>query len=419
MSQDTQIRDRLHATVDDTTVAPGFALAVLRRGRSRRRRRHAAGGIAAAVVLTVGAVVLQPEPPVARDALSAASRADGTSAAMEWARSLPAGPDASLPFYGQGGLWSNGRVTPLPETVNQSIVPRPVSGGWLVVLGQSETHLAYAVMSTDGSMRRLPAATYENGLGDTRVAISDDGRRVALGSWIVDLETMQLSDLPHAPARESAQGYYTAIRVLGFTDQGLVYDGAPFEEGLGTTYLLSEDGTETRIDLPADAHVPDGSPADLAVKYAYNDDESDTCLSSYRLQSTGWVEGATGCLGRALGEALAVSPDGRWLLTDDLPEVWDLAQGRSTSIDIPTDEVKSWGDGWLGAAVWEDRDSFLVPMTDSRGESGATEPYDQTVQVVRCTMSTGECQRAGEEQDIVVRSEGMSTTGVRFATPGH
>lgn len=413
MTIDSQIRDRLHSAVDATTAPPAFAQTVMKRGRARRRRRYAAVTIVAAIAVTSGAALLSPDAQVARDGEVASGTHDG-AAAMTWARSLPEGPVPELPFFGEGGLHVGDQVLPLPASVNESIAPRPVAGGWLVLLGQGESDLAWAVLSADGSVRNLPAVTYENGLGDTRVAVSDDGRRVALGSWVVDLQTMELTDLPHAPERETTDGYYAQVRVVRFTDQGLVYEGAPYEEGLGTTYLLADDGTTTQIDPPGNSHISDGSPADLAIEYDYAADNSDTCVITYALQSGAWVEQGTGCMGRYLGEALAVSGDGRWLLTDDLPEVWDLSEGRFASVDVPEEQVKDWGDNWFGAAVWENDDSFLIPVTDP-WEFGGTGAYDQVVQVVRCTMSTGACERAGDEQELVIRTNGMDTGGVRFA----
>ena len=59
MTPDTQLRTRLRAAVDDTTVPPGLADAALVGGR-RRRRRRTAGALALATAVVVGGVLVTP-----------------------------------------------------------------------------------------------------------------------------------------------------------------------------------------------------------------------------------------------------------------------------------------------------------------------------------------------------------------------
>jgi hypothetical protein len=336
--------------------------------------------------------------------------------ALKWARSLPQGKAPAVPFYGDGGLWSAGEVHPVPTSVNQAYPPRTVAGGWLVLLGQDESRLHLAVMSADGSLRELPADTFAQGFGDARVEVSADGRRVAYGIWLVDVTTMQLTPVPHRPESDEQDGFNTAIRMVGFTDEGLVYEGAPFAKGFGTTWLLRDDGTTTQVNPPEGSHIGDGVPADEARSFDYADDNSDTCVTSYAFRDGAWAQDGYGCMGRYLDEALTVSPDHQWLITDDLPEVWNLQEGAWHTVDMPEGVGRAQMDAQMGGVVWESADSFLLPVADRWSGMTSPEPeFDQQAQVVRCTMSTGRCERAGEEQHIRVTSTMWGNNELRFA----
>ncbi len=410
----SQLRSRLTSAVDDTTVPAGLAHAALAGGRSRRRRRTA-GGLALATAAVVGGVLLLPHGgSTARDAQVAGGGTATSEVAWEWARSLPQGSDPTLPFFGEGGaLWSDGQRHDVPASVNRTMPPREVAGGWLVFIGAEERDFGVAVLSADGTLRRLPSQTsWGEGLFDARPVVSADGRRAALGEWVVDVVTMQVRPVPHQPPSSQADGFSTTVRMIGFTRAGLVYEGAPFSEGLGTTWLLRDDGTTVQVDPPRQAHIPERSPADVALAFDYSDDSSDTCTTSYALQAASWVEDGNGCMGRSLGEALAVSPDHQWLITDDLPEVWNLEAGAFDRVDMPAEAARSQ----IGGVVWERGDSFLLPVSDRWDDTVPIgESYDHAVQVVRCTMSTGTCERAGSEQDIRVTTTMWGTTELRFA----
>ncbi|MDR7254890.1 hypothetical protein J2X46_003888 [Nocardioides sp. BE266] len=421
MTHDTQLRERLTAAVDGTTVPPGLSAAALSGGRARRRRRTAAG-VALAVAAVVGGAMLLPgdgprgsDGHVADDGAGIANGRVGIS----WARSLPEGAAPGLPFFGQGGaLWSDGRRVDVPASVNRTVPPRTVADGWLVMTGDDETGLALSLLGADGSLRTVPVSrTSSGGFMPSAVSVSADGTRVALGDWLVDLTTMAVTDLPHTPSGDVEHGYATEIRVVGFTPDGLVYEGAPFTRGFGTSWLLRADGSTVQVD-PPEGHISQDDPADLAVDFDYADDNSDTCVQSWVLRDEQWQSDGAGCMGRYLGEALAVSPDHQWLLTDDLPEVWNLHDGSWHSISVPRQVVETWGERWLGRAVWEDADSFLLPVVDQWDDQVPIgEHLDQSVQMVRCTMSTGACERAGDEQDVRVTTTMWGTTESMFAAP--
>lgn len=417
MTTDTQLRARLTTAVVDTTVPPGLARAALAGGR-RRRRRRAAAAVALTAAVVAGSALLLPGGGRSADGDRIAEPATvDAAAALAWARSLPEGEAPALPFFGEGGLWSDGTRYDVPAEVDRTVAPRAVDGGWLVATGEGDRPTGLAVLAPDGSLRDLPVAPAS--YGAEAVEVSGDGRQVAFRDVVVDLTTMEWSTVPHAPDSEESGGYVTEVRMIGWTDSGLVYEGAPFEEGLGTTWELRDDGTAQPFREPRGAHVPDGSPADVAVGFDYAADDSDTCVRSYVLDDLMWRGRLpVACMGRYLGEALAVSPDRRWLLTDDLPEVWDLEEGRWGRVDMPAGVGKQQMDAQMGGVVWEGGDSFLLPVSDRWDPAVPIgRSYDHDVQVVRCTMSTGACERAGEEQDVTATTTMSGTTELRFARP--
>lgn len=416
MTLDTQFRARLTSAVDDTTVPPGLAGAVLVGGR-RRRRRRTTGGLALVTTAVVGGVMLIPMlggsasgPGIA----SGGNREDPV--AFAWAGSLPQGDDPALPYFADDALWSGGAGLALPASVNVSVGPWAVDGGWIVMTGKNERELAWAMLTPDGGLRDLPAETYSDGLGMARFDVSPDGRQAVTGQWLVDVASMTATRLPHAPPTPDADGYLIEVRPAAFTDQGLVYEAAPFVEGIGVTYLLRPDGSTVAVDLPPSTHIPDGSPGDIAVAYDYASDNSDTCVTSHRLRDAQWSEDGTGCMGKSLGEGESISPDGRWLITDDLPRVWDLEAGEFATIDLPRDVVTSRGDDLVSGLVWESDDSFLLPVADRTLDyTAGRADFDQSVRVVRCRMSTGACELAVSVENRVVAGP-MASTAFRFAT---
>lgn len=416
MSIDTQLRTQLTSAVDDTTVPPGLARAVLAGGRSRRRRRTA-GGLALVTAVVVGAAMLMPthdEPSTQMDAADGGRV--GNAAALRWARTLPDGARPEVPFFAYGRLWSGDASVGLPTSVNVAVGPWAVADGWVVLVGKSEQDLAWAVLSPEGGLRELPPETWADGLGMVRIDVSPDGRQVATGKWLVDLTDMTASELPHAPTATESGGYVTEVRPKAFTAQGLVYEAAPYTQGLGTTWLLRPDGSTARVGLPPDTHIPDNSPGDVAVAYDYTADESDTCVTSYRLTDDQWAEEGMGCLGKGLGEALSISPGGHWLITDDLPRVWDLQAGEFATVGVPREVVAVSREALVGGIVWESDDSFLIPIADRTMEGDdPSVDFDQFVEVVRCRLSTGACERSATVENRVVL-EPMSSTAFRFPT---
>ncbi|RYC14242.1 hypothetical protein [Nocardioides zhouii] len=419
MTPDTLLRTQLSTAVQDTTVPPGLADGAVAGGRRRRRRRAVAGGLALAAVVVLATTVVQipGNGPLGRDGEVASGTSAELADGLAWARGLPQGDPPALPFFGEGGLWSEGQMhDTLGEEVNYSYPPQEVVGGWLVVTGQDEERLGLAVMAPDGSLRALPTGTSVEGLGDAGVVVSADGRRAAYGSWVVDLTTMQATAVPHVPG-SGADDAGTRIRMVGFTADGLVYEGASFDEGLGATWLLRDDGTTVPVQPPEGSHISDADAADVAVRYDYVGD-TDTCVTTYLLRGTAWEEWRSDCMGQPLGGAVGVSPAAEWLITDDLPRVWSIADGRWHRLDMPAGVARAQLDAQRGGAVWESDDSFLLPVADRWTGPTSPEPeFVQHVQVVRCSLSTKTCERAGDEQYLPVVTTMWGTSQLRFAHP--
>lgn len=372
--------------------------------------------VTAAVVAT--SMLWPGGSPQARDGEVATNGKNADAASLEWARSLPEGEATVLPVFGEGGkLWSGGQAYDVPAEVDRTLAPRAVQGGWLVRLGHGFQDTAYAILTADGQLRSLPVNVTPDELFDTAVAISPDGSKVAFGKWLLDVETRQATVVPHAPEQVTQDGYVTTVRVLGFTEFGLVYEAAPYAKGSGTHWLLGEDGEAVEIDPPADAHIRGGGrQADIAVTFDYSKDNSDTCVSTWLLDTNGWDASYSGCMGQYLGEALAVSPEREWLLTDDLPKVWNIVESRWDSVDIPATLPRTWGESIFGRMVWEDADHILFTVSDVWNDRVPIgEHYDHRVQLVRCSLTDGACERAGAEQQVRVETDRRGTTELRLA----
>ncbi|WP_162599691.1 hypothetical protein [Nocardioides solisilvae] len=335
---------------------------------------------------------------------------DPLAAQLAWARSLPPGPEPRLPAWTGEGLRDGDRVVPVPASVERSMPPVRVGAErWVVLTRAPFGTVAPAILDAGGGLDPLPRArgTLRSGIRVPEVHVSPDGARVAYGVLAVDLATGATTELPHVP-RE----------LLGWTDEGLVYEGDPFRRGAGTTWLLRPDGSTVRLDGPDDdVRALGRGAAGFALSWAYGDDGA--CVTVHRLAGAAWEEEDGSCPGTHLGEVLDLSPDGRWLLTDGLPRVWDAQEGRWASLDVPGEAFADTG--WRAEVGWEDAFSFLLPVLDRRPETGGyasgedAETVTATVQVVRCTVTTGACERAGEERRTAYRQAWFLDPAVGFA----
>ena len=430
----TRLEDRfqreLHEAVHDVRTPVGFAEEALSSGR-RRRARRAAAVVSAGTAAVVAGVLLLPalgsETADRDDARDDGRRAAAATAVdsrrMAWARGLPAGHAPRLPFYDGAALRDGDVEVTVPDAVDQGQPPLRVEGGWVVRRRAPLGVVAPAVLSPGGALRALPVHHDSGGGGSSLVVVSRDGRQVAYGASVVDVATGEATALPHDPVVEEPanDGYAVGIRLAGWAEDGLVYDGAPTREGLGTQWLLRPDGSTVRLSGPEWEGVPRsevGAAAGHAVLHDYSD--ARTCTGAYAVRAQRWEATGTGCMGRYLEEALSVSPGGRWLLTDDLPEVWDLARGRWVRLDAPEAAFSDPGHAWLGAVGWESDDVFLAPVPDRvLPLAMGGEPVEQAVQVVRCDVSAGSCERAGEELALEVRHDrevASTSPRVTFAT---
>ncbi|WP_426242675.1 hypothetical protein [Nocardioides sp. LHG3406-4] len=401
----TQIEDRftrdLRAAVDGVEAAVGFADQALQAGRRRRRRRTSALVAGSAVAVVAGLLVVPGMGPDRELGPVTGSAAADPSAQLAWARSLPEGLEPGLPMFTDAGLRDGTAMVEVPGNVDKSRPAQRVSGGWLVMLRTDAPEMAPAVLTPDGGLRALPAYRDNQGGGWSPAFVSPDGVQVAYGNRVVNVETLDLSEIPHDPAvvEEPSTTWATGLRISGWTDEGLVYRGAPTFEGLGTEWLLRPDGSTVELGGPESLIFSIGhGAAGYALTYDYSE-KSNTCATLSRVTPVAWEEEATHCMGRYLGEALDLSPDGRWLLTDDLPEIWDVRNGKWVSLDAPADVLADDDLEWLGAVGWETDDTLLIPLNGGEGAG------KQTIQVVRCAVSTGACEKAGPEARLTLDPE--------------
>ncbi len=397
----TQIEERLtrglRKAVDDVEASVGFAHDALTAGRRRRRRRTTtlvAGGVATAVAV----VLLVPGTGADNGPGPATGRASiDPSARLEWARSLPKGPAPVPPMFTDAGLRDGNALVDVPAEVDTSRPPQKVAGGWLVMLRTDAPEVAPAVLNTDGHLDRLPPYPDPQGGGWSGAFVSGDGLRVAYGNRVVEVLTLNTSAIPHDPAdvEEPSTKWDNSLRISGWSAEGLVYRGAPTHEGWGTEWLLRDDYSTVELGDPKSKVFSFANGvAGLGLTYDYSE-KKNTCATLSTLTARGWESGESHCMGRYLGEALDLSPDGRFLLTDDLPEIWDVAKGEWVSLDAPDGLLADPDFQWLVAAGWEGDDTLLLPISGGEGAGR------QTIQVVRCTVTT-DCERAGAEVELTL-----------------
>lgn len=413
MSHDIEdyLRTEMRAATRGLDGGPRLTFAALSRGRRRRRRRIGlvAAGTCGAVVLGLAAA-----PTVASLGDRSAAPASGDRAdtrVLEWARELPKGGPAGLPYYASGQLRDGSTTVDVPAEVNRSVPARRVDGGWVVVINDPHPDLTPAVLSRDGELSPLPThrpqSTDEMQAASATVVTAPDGDQVAYGDQVVELSTGNVFELPHDPAdaADTDSEYSNTLQLVGWSDEGLVYTGSPQVDGLGTEWLWrpgQEEAvrlSEPTMDAPQSLA---GSSTGWSLGIRYTDDEKDTCTTTRRLTAEGWSEqGAEQCMGQYLGEALDVSPDGRWLLTDDLPRVWNLRDGEWATIDdLPAAMIRDAGEAWMSDIGWEDDEHVLFtastrPASTDTGTDG--DPIRFRGIVVRCSVTSGQCERAGEE----------------------
>ncbi len=399
---DAQLEERLKrdlsAATHDVEAPVGFAHEALRSGRRLRRRRTSALVAAGVAAVVAGALLVPTAGSGGGDENGVDAARSGSAEQLEWAESLPEGPAPALPFYSDAGLRDGDTVVEVPDGVDTSRVPQRVSRGWLVMLRTRAPEVAPAVLFADGSLDPLPPYPDRQDAGWSPAFVSVDGTQVAYGNRVVDIaHNLDTTEIPHDPAmvEPADPKYFTSLRISGWSDVGLVYEGAPTFEGIGTEWLLRPDGSTVELGAPGDAQAPswDGrvfsfgrGVAGYALTYDYSE-KNNTCAVLSKVTPDGWVGAGTRCLGRYLGESLDLSPDGHWLLTDELPEIWDVENGEWVSFDVPKGVLADEDFEWLGAAGWESNDALLIPLSTGK----------QTVQVVRCTVSTASCQKAGAE----------------------
>ena len=370
MTLDTLLRTQLTSAVEDTTVPPGLARAALAGGRRRRRRRRAGRAVALATAAVVGGALLAPGRRPAR-----AERPAGRRRRHRHEQGRPrlgavaaAGSGPGVPFFADGGLWADGQLYALPASVNHAYPPRTVDG-WLARAGRGRTRsdLGLAVLSPDGrcaTCRPRPTSR-DSATRGSRCRPTAAGSPTERGSWTST--TMQATPAAAPAGVRTEGGYITRSGRSASPTQGLVYEGAPFDAGLrhAPSCCATDGSTVARSTRPTQPHrrrLARRRRRRLRLRRRRHRHVRHVV----RLRRRAVGRGRARLHGAApSARHSSISPDGRWLITDDLPRVWDLQEGEWRGVDMPRERRHvAQMDAHVGGVVWETADSFLLPVAD-------------------------------------------------------
>ena len=366
MATETELERRLHDELHARSGADPLPERVLTDSLAlghralRRRRRGALLAAAASLVVVSGLVALgaqgQGDPPRPAPAPPTATPTPGpdepdTVAPVAWANGLPLGAPPEVPYLA-------GTTVVLPDGTRvetggsgAGVIGLTVAG--LVLLVETETEhpysfsSRYALVTDSGEVRDLPVSTLTAD-GAQEAVVSPDGELFTSGGEILDMRDLAVvGEVPEA-----------ADILISWTPAGIVY-------GVGErSYVWSE------------GHEPQGL-AQLPGTFANGTDVGLKGCHVVRLST----EGTTATLSECIDGLRAVSPSGRWALTDDLRLV-DVATGASRylagsavhPIPYAFDKVR-----------WDGDQSLMFPV-------GAL--------LVRCDTSTVTCERATDEHEL-------------------
>lgn len=371
------LRTQMRQQVDTIVVEDTFTSLLLdgargggRRRRARRRFGWALVAVSSAAAVTVSLILAlggqtSPRPS---DGI-AANGSNGPSSAMAWAMRLPAGAPSALAYISGGFLHAGEQTIPVPGR-EWEVIGRTV-GGWLIFVGHLDEHglptrSSYGVLTPTGEYQQLPGDGYR---GSAQVqALSPSGRLFATGGTVLDVASSGvIARVPKAAQYANLWG-----------TQGLIYldrGNRPFQWIPG----------HRPVPLESDI-VSVATHSAAAVTAA-----SGGCASLVQIAPNGsFHQLYRGCGTRT---PLSVSPDGHLAVTSRLHLV-DAATGAITDpLNLPATVAAGWNrDVW-----WEGNNTVLFPLFGqalSRDDQGQIDGPRSAV-LVRCTVTTGTCQRAG------------------------
>lgn len=340
-------------------------------GRTARIRRRRTTWIGVAVATVVVAGASQVPLPRSDDNGADAPRPGPTMSQypLDWAKSLPVGSPTELSYIAHGTLHSGDLEVPLPG--DDSGLYGENRDGWLVAVEYHNDRGipvdgAHGVVSANGKFERLPPDPYD---GAVQVeALSPDGRLFAEGRALIDVDSRTIvGQLPD-------NAFYSSEWI----DAGLLYHDRTENPSY---WLWNPGGAPIRLDADLRWEVTTSGRTRVTTN---------GCAQLVQLQADGSLTPIhPACIEH---RPLSLSPGGTYLLTRDFHVITTADGSVEPFPGIPEEVVRR---GWIW---WEDEDHFIVSAegTDStRGSMG--DPVGPLHAIlVRCSISTRECERASD-----------------------
>lgn len=370
---DTELEQRLVRDLARAAQASPESVLVVRRVMETAQQRQTprrlilvavvacvAGAVGVALLANGGDDVSRtPAPPPVTGPLR-----PGPAGVEEVLAAMPLGAAPTKPFVAAGVLHDGAERVRLPGT-GGGVVNR-VDGGWLVLVEHDRTERGgvftseFGVLDAAGGFRPLPHPR----VSAQEAVISPDGSQIFHGS-VVDLASGQVVGSPDVRPTLST----------GWNAAGIVYQGAPYGNGPSYFWVPGEPAARLAVDVLMVARN-----SDRALVFGPDRD----CMSVVELLSGG----ATSEVARWCGQPVyELSPTGRYVLQDG-PVATTVEGGNQVRFqDVVGLPTRSPG--------WEDETHVLYPVETS----------DRTVQPVRCDVTTGSCERAGEPVSLTTRDD--------------
>jgi hypothetical protein len=332
----------------------------------RKTRRRQLALTVSAVAAVVGIVGWQAPSMVDNESPGPTRHSDSARVddGYAWAQSLPRGADADVAYVDRGTLVIGSKKVDLGKQESDYHLLGSLPGGWLAekwVPGAQPNAYAviYGFLSTDGEYS--PYASVGRRIDVAGAAVSGDGRTVAYEGVVVRTGLQPNGKIdPSAAGSVVAHLPDDAVEIVGWAG-GFVYRDAQDRFWAWSPGDMS-------VEQRWDAAVPDG--------FGYTRDGECVTVSPASLPASASVSFRL-C---GLGVPLTVSPDNYALMSSR--QFVNLEAG----VDFLTlpDSV----DPSRLQQRWESGDSVILAVPDD------TVGKPHSVVLVRCTVSSGLCERA-------------------------